>query len=508
MHPISDEIFDVVIIGGGINGVGIARDAVGRGFSTCLCEANGFGSGTSSASSKLIHGGLRYLEHFEFRLVREALKERETLLTMAPHIIKPMRFILPHSRFMRPAWLLRLGLFLYDHLGERKLLQKSRRISLENSETGIPLKSDFRWGFEYSDCWVDDSRLVLLNAIDARQRGAEMLVHTRVEQVKCEEGIWQVTTKNQRSGLVSTRKARIVVNAAGPWADQVLNTAFGMQNVKNTRLVRGSHVVVKKLFEHNKPYIFQNADEGIVFAVPYLDDYTVIGTTDADQSEMNDSPQISDDERKYLCDAANKYFTRQITNKDIIWTYSGVRSLYNDGATEARKATRDYILSTDNSQGGTLINVFGGKITTYRKLAESMMKHIEKTLGKRGNPWTATSSLPGGDFKVGDLLSVVQELKNNYPFLDDALATRLSTNYGTLATQVLGNAKSIADLGECFGGNLFQKEVEYLVSNEWAVDAEDILFRCTRIGIGKPAEIYDGVASFLRTHTNNQEIST
>ncbi|NKB78274.1 MAG: glycerol-3-phosphate dehydrogenase [Gammaproteobacteria bacterium] len=495
----SDEVFDILVIGGGINGTGIARDAAGRGFSVCLCEANGLGSGTSSASSKLIHGGLRYLEHYEFRLVREALKEREILLSMAPHIIKPMRFVLPHSKSMRPAWLLRLGLFLYDHLGGLKYLQKSRRINLNHDDAGAPLKPAFHWGFEYSDCWVDDTRLVLLNAIDANDRGATLFTHTKVESARCEEGIWEIKSRNRITDEIVTQKARVIVNAAGPWVDQVLGEAFGLKNPKNVRLVRGSHIIVEQLFEHGKPYIFQNADERIIFAIPYLNDYTVIGTTDADQTRMTDSPKMSDDELQYLCDAANEYFTKQITRDDVIWSYAGVRSLYNDGSGEAKKVTRDYVLKNDETSGAPLINVFGGKITTYRRLAESVVERIEKILGRRGEAWTSTSSLPGGNFAVGDLSLIINDLKNNFPFVNDSIITRLSTSYGTKAAKVLENAKSAGDLGEHFGGGLYQKEVEYLVQNEWAINAEDILFRCTRIGVGKSNEISEKVESFLAT---------
>ncbi len=500
----TNETVDVFVIGGGINGVGVARDATGRGFSVCLCEANDLASGTSSASSKLIHGGLRYLEHYEFGLVRKALQEREVLLTMAPHIISPMRFILPHSKELRPWWLLRIGLFLYDHLGHRKILPGTRDVDLSKDPAGEPLKSEFRKGFEYSDCWVDDARLVILNAMDAAQNGAQIRVRTKVTRVRRQNGLWVVTTKDITTGEVEEIPAKVVVNAAGPWVDEVLNSALGAKGAKNVRLVRGSHIVVRKRFDHDRSYIFQNADDRIIFAIPYEEDFTLIGTTDIDHGAKVGSIEIDEKERQYLCNCANEYFKNPVLSDDIVWSYSGVRPLYDDGASEAKEATRDYIIETEDKNGALLINIFGGKITTYRRLSETILSHVEKALGKRGDAWTAGSKLPGGNFAVHESAGLVDHLQSCFAFIDRNYLERLVRLYGTMSKNILGNATSLADLGLHFGAGLYQAEVDHLISSEWAVTVDDILFRRTKIGIVITKSGVDKLATYLGTRTQRE----
>ncbi|MEP0333067.1 MAG: glycerol-3-phosphate dehydrogenase [Anderseniella sp.] len=476
--------YDVLVIGGGINGCGIARDAVGRGYSVCLCEAGDFGGGTSSASTKLVHGGLRYLEHYEFMLVRKALMEREVLWRNAPHIIWPMRFVLPHHSGLRPAWLLRLGLFLYDHIGGRKLLPPTSTIDLQRDEVGTPLKSMFKKAFEYSDCWVEDSRLVVLNALDAAERGADMRTHTTVARAQRADGQWRVEMEDTLSGERQTVTAGIIVNAAGPWVDMVLKQVFGQNDVSNVRLVRGSHIVIRRKFTHDKAYIFQNDDNRIIFAIPYEGDYTLIGTTDAEHGRDMGKPEISTEEIEYLCTMASEYFSEPVTRSDVVWTYSGVRPLYDDGASKAQEATRDYVIRTDGDKNaGLLLNIFGGKITTFRVLAEEILKDIEETLGARQPSWTADAALPGGDFPAQQFDSLVDEYAEARPQLDRKLITRLVRHYGTRAQLVLGDAQTAADLGKLFGNGLHEAEVIYLMRHEWALTAQDVLFRRTKLGI-------------------------
>ena len=476
------EVDDIFIIGGGINGCGIARDAAGRGYSVRLAEMNDLASGTSSWSSKLIHGGLRYLEHYEFKLVRESLGEREVLLKMAPHIIWPMRFILPHHSELRPAWLLRLGLFLYDHIGKRVLLPGTSSINLRNSVFGKPLKKIFSKGFEYSDCWVNDSRLVVLNAQDAKERGAIIQTRTKVISVKKTEGFWLITTENLRKGELKEHRARLVVNASGPWVDQILGDALKSDKSKNVRLVQGSHIVVSKLYDHDRAYIFQNADDRIIFSLPYEHDFTLIGTTDQDYKGDPKDAVITEAEKSYLCNAASEYFEEQINEEDIVWSYSGVRPLYDDGATAAQEATRDYVLKLEDSDL-PFINIFGGKITTYRKLAESMMKKIEVAIGSRKRSWTANSHLPGGNFEMIEFDNLVNALFKEFDFISISLAHRLVRSYGKNAWKILQGASSLEDLGLSFGGDLTEKEVVYLMKYEWAETAEDVVWRRSKIGI-------------------------
>jgi len=484
-----DGIHDIFVIGGGINGCGIARDAAGRGYSVYLAEMNDLASGTSSGSTKLIHGGLRYLEHYEFRLVREALMEREVLWRAAPHIIWPMRFVLPHAQGIRPAWLIRLGLFLYDHIGGRKLLPATRTLDMRQDPAGKPLKPLFTKAFEYSDGWVNDARLVVLNARDAADRGATIRTRAKVTSARRDGDLWTVTVEDRQSGKIEEIRARLIVNAAGPWVDKVLVGTVGLNDVHNVRLVQGSHIVVRRKFSDPRAYFFQNKDGRIIFAIPYEEDFTLIGTTDQDYEGDPGKAAISDREIDYLCDAASEYFAEPVRRADIVWTYSGVRPLYDDGASKAQEATRDYVLKADGGDGqAPLLNIFGGKITTYRRLAESMLEKIEGFLGKKGKPWTATATLPGGDFPATGFDAEVTALKRGFPFLDQRLARRLVRLYGTRARTILGLAKSMADLGRNFGGDLYEAEVRYLIASEWAVTADDVLWRRTKRGLHLSAD--------------------
>jgi len=486
-----DSDVDVFIIGGGINGAGIARDAVGRGFSVGLCEANDLASGTSSWSTKLIHGGLRYLEHYEFRLVREALMEREVLWATAPHIIWPLRFVLPHHRAMRPPWLLRLGLFLYDNLGGRRRLPGTRVLDLRRDPAGVPLQAGFTTGFEYSDCWVQDARLTVLNARDAADRGATILVRTECIGLTRRDGLWDVRLRDHASGAERTVTARLVVNAAGPWVDRVLRGPLGHQDAHNVRLVQGSHIVVPRLFDHDRCYIFQNPDARIIFAIPFEGDFTLIGTTDQEYTGDPGAAHISEAEIAYLCEAASAYFRTPITADQVIWSYSGVRPLFDDGAGKAQEATRDYVLKVEDHDdegggeggGAPLINIFGGKITTFRRLAESVLSRVEARLGRRGRPWTGDAPLPGGDFPVDGFEALVDALASAYPHLPCALLWRLARHYGTTARVILGEARTPADLGRCFGADLHEAEVRHLMTREWARTAEDVLWRRTKLGL-------------------------
>lgn len=476
-------IFDVFVIGGGINGCGIARDAAGRGYSVALAEMSDFASGTSSGSTKLIHGGLRYLEHYEFRLVREALMEREVLWAMAPHVIWPMRFVLPfHKGGPRPAWLIRLGLFLYDHIGGRKLLPATKTLDMTRDPAGAPLKRLFTKAFEYSDGWVDDARLVVLNARDAADRGARIMARTRVVSARREGGRWAIEIESTETGARETMRARMLVNAAGPWVDRVLSEAVGNNDVRNVRLVQGSHIVVKKKFDDPRAYFFQNPDGRIMFAIPYQDEFTLIGTTDRDFTGNPADVRISDAEIDYLCRAASEYFSDPVGREDIVWTYSAVRPLFDDGASKAQEATRDYVLRVENGDA-PLLNVFGGKLTTYRRLAESALEKIGETIGEKGRKWTAVSHLPGGDFPAAGYDDEVAKLRMRYPFLAASHARRLVRLYGTRAAQLLGNAASEADLGKHFGADLYAAEVDWLIGREWALRAEDVLWRRTKLGL-------------------------
>jgi len=502
-----ENIFDLFIIGGGVNGCGIARDAVGRGYSVALAEKGDFASGTSSAATKLIHGGLRYLEHYEFRLVREALMEREILWAMAPHVIWPMRFVLPMQKGgVRPSWMVRLGLFLYDNLGGRKLLPPTRTLDLRKDPAGKPLKPVFAKAFEYSDGWVDDARFVVLNARDAANRGATIMNRTRVVSARREGGLWLIETLDEKNGRAATYRARMLVNAAGPWVDNVLSGVFGRNDVHNVRLVQGSHIIVRKKFSDPRAYFFQNPDNRIIFAIPYERDFTLIGTTDRDYKGDPAKVRISEEEISYLCNAASDYFSEPVRPEDIVWTYSGVRPLFDDGASKAQEATRDYVLKVEEAEGeAPLLNIFGGKLTTYRRLAEHALEKIGAAIGAKGKPWTAGSHLPGGDFGAQRFDAQVKTLLSRYSFLDERHAERLVKNYGTKAVDLLGSATDVSGLGRHFGGTLYECEVRWLVENEWAFSAEDILWRRTKQGLRLSKDEAAALDEFLAELTGVRE---
>jgi glycerol-3-phosphate dehydrogenase len=491
--------FDLFVIGGGINGCGIARDATGRGLSVCLAEMNDLASGTSSASTKLIHGGLRYLEFYEFRLVREALREREVLWSIAPHVVGPLRFVLPHHAGLRPSWLLRTGLFLYDHLGGRERLPATRTLDLTRDAAGAPLKPGlFTKGFEYSDCWVDDARMVVLNARDAADRGAVIRTRTRVTAATRTEGGWRITLEDAVTGARDEVTARMLVNAAGPWVAEVLTDRLECAARARVRLVQGSHIVVRRLFAHDRAYIFQTADGRVVFAIPYDGDYTLIGTTDRDYHGDPAEVHATDAEIAYLCEAASVYFRMPVRPSDVVWNYSGVRPLYDDGASEARAATRDYVFEVDAPAGeAPLLSIFGGKITTYRKLAEDALAKLDIGPGPLGPDWTGHAALPGGDFAIGEKPALEAELAADYPFLAPGHAARLVRAYGTRARRILADAHRIEDLGRDFGATLTEAEVAYLVEHEWARTAEDILWRRSKLGLRMGAEGAAALSAFL-----------
>ena len=496
-------IHDLLVIGGGINGCGIARDAAGRGLSVVLFEAGDLAGATSSSSTKLIHGGLRYLEYGAFRLVREALGEREVLLAMAPHIIWPLRFVLPHHAGLRPAWLLRLGLFIYDHLGGRRLLPPTRSLDLARDPAGSPLKPGYGRAFEYSDCWVEDARLVVLNAVDAQARGAR--IETRARVVGAERGsdFWSVTV--ERDGMRFAEQARVVVNATGPWASQVLDGILDAHPDAHVRLVQGSHIVVSRLYEHDRCYIFQNADNRIVFAIPYERDFTLIGTTDLDWPGGPAHPQASPSEIAYLCAAASEYFAKPIAPADVVWTYSGLRPLYDDGASKAQAATRDYVLLLDAPAGrAPLLSAFGGKITTYRRLSEHALQKLAPffpTISPKD--WTAGAPLPGGDFPVAGFDALVARLKAEKPWLAPATARRLVRAYGTRAFGILADCTCEADMGRKFGADLCEVEVRYLMASEWARCAEDVLWRRTKLGLRVTSEDVQSLDAYMQARVSS-----
>ncbi|TNC73486.1 glycerol-3-phosphate dehydrogenase [Rubellimicrobium roseum] len=505
----SQTVHDLLVIGGGVNGCGIARDAAGRGLSVALCEKDDLAQATSSASTKLFHGGLRYLEFLEVRLVREALIERERLLRAMPHISWPLRFVLPlhpDMRFesatpvsralslampwmkgRRPDWLIRLGLGLYDTLGGREILPGTRTVDLTQDPAGRPLKPRFRRAFEYSDCWVEDSRLVVLNARDAEARGAEVRTRTRVVSARVVDGRWEAQVEDAE-GRRDTIRARLIVNATGPWAGRVLSGALGLESRDRIRLVRGSHIVTRRLFDHDRCYFFQGRDGRIIFAIPYETDFTLIGTTDVEHPDPSVPPVCTPEEQDYLCAFASEYFARPVTRDDIVWTYSGVRPLHDEGTESATAASRDYTLKLDASPGAPVLHVFGGKITTYRRLAESALEKIGPALGHASRPWTAGVPLPGGDFPVDGVGRRVDELRAAHPFLTDRWALRLVRAYGTEAREVLGGAREAADLGRNFGATLTESEVRWLMDREYARTADDVMWRRSKLGLRMDAE--------------------
>ena len=476
------ESFDLLVVGGGINGVGIARSAVGRGLSVCLCERDDLAAHTSSASTKLIHGGLRYLEQGEFSLVSKALVEREVLLRQAPHIVWPMRFVLPHQKHLRPAWMIRAGLFFYDHLGRgRRTLPGSRRINLKRHVVGAPLRGDYRTGFVYSDAWVQDARLVVLNAMDARDRGARILPRTQCVSARRINGSWEAHLQSTSDDVSTTIRAKALINATGPWAVQFLDEIVQVEHKHALQMVKGSHIVVPRLFTHDHAYIFQQPDRRIVFVIPYEHDFSLIGTTDISYHDDPATPRIDESEIHYLCAAVNRYFQHQITPDDVVWSYSGVRPLLDDQSCNPSQVTRDYLLELD-TQGAPLLSVFGGKLTTYRKLAEQALDRLMPLFPWALPAWTHQAPpLPGGERINMDAYR--RELQSHYPWLPQSMAWRLAYNYGTRSACILRKARSLADLGTCYGADLYQAEVDYLREQEWVMNAEDILWRRSKLGL-------------------------
>ena len=490
-------IYDLFVIGGGINGCSIARDAAGRGISVFLAEMNDLASGTSSASTKLIHGGLRYLELYEFRLVREALIEREVLLKSAPHIIWPLRFVLPHHQGLRPRWLIRLGLFLYDHLGGRKILPPTRSVDLTKDVTGRPLKEEYTNAFEYSDCWVEDSRFVVLNARDAANKGAIIRTQTKVIAARRVDGIWNIDISGADE-KTETIQAKVLLNAAGPWVSEVLSNVVGRNDPDKIRMVKGSHVVVDRLYDHDRCYIFQNADGRICFAIPYETNFTLIGTTDEDHQGEPGKPEITDAETDYLLSAVSEYFKRSVTRAMVRWTYSGIRPLYDDGASKAQEATRDSVLKLDHPDGkAPLLSVFGGKITTSRKLAEHALEKLAVFFPQAKAPWNRDAALPGGDFSVNDVAKLIAEKQKAYSFLKPANVERMFKAYGTEIEKILGGARFASDLGRFFGP-ISEREITHLRQNEWVMTADDVLWRRSKLGLHMKIDEQKALRTYMK----------
>ncbi|MBI1776162.1 MAG: glycerol-3-phosphate dehydrogenase [Proteobacteria bacterium] len=500
----AQDVFDLMVIGGGINGAGIARDAVGRGLSVLLAEQHDLAQATSSASSKLIHGGLRYLEYYEFRLVREALKEREVLLAMAPHIIRPLSFVLPHEPHLRPAWMIRTGLFLYDHLGGRRRLPASSAVDLRRSPVGRPLADRLERGFIYSDCWVDDARLVALTARDAADRGACIRTRTRVEAAKRADGLWRVRLAEE-SGMRQEVTARGLVNAAGPWVSDMLSHIEGVRSQSNVRLIKGSHIVLPRLYEGEQAYILQNDDRRIVFVIPYEGRFTLVGTTDEPFQGDPASVRISAAETQYLCDVVSGHFAQAIDPADIVWSYAGVRPLHDDARLSASAVTRDYAFDVDGAPGEPpLLSVFGGKITIYRRLAEHALEKLAPFFPHLGPAWTETSSLPGGGFENADFVGFLDGFSRDHPWLPASLAERLARSYGTEAATIVGSARSLAELGRDFGLGLSERELGHLVAHEFARKAEDVLWRRSKLGLHLGAEAATELDAWLRGRTDSK----
>ena len=495
--------YDLLIVGGGINGAGIARDAAGRGLSVLLVERDDLAAHTSSWSTKLIHGGLRYLEYYEFRLVSEALAEREVLLSLAPHIIEPLAFVLPHEPHLRPQWMIRAGLFLYDHLGGRMSLPKSFGVDLAGSRWGAGLQPRFRRGFVYADARVDDARLVVLNALSARQKGAQIRVRTRLVSARRDGEVWRAQIA-AGDGLAGEVTARAIVNAGGPWVKDVLDSVSTVPSPANVRHVKGSHIVVPRVHQEEHAYILQNADNRIVFVIPYQQHYSLIGTTDV-AVDAYAHPEISPEEIAYLLQLANAYLARPLAASDIVWTYSGVRPLYDDGSSDPSAVTRDYVLKVDAGDDGKappVLSIFGGKITTYRKLAESALKELLPFFPAMKAPWTRGEALPGGDLPKSDTpngarAAFLASLCRRYPGLPDTLLRALAHRYGTRALALLGDAKAPADLGRDFGATLSAREIDFLVREEWAMTAEDVLWRRTKCGLPMTPAQRDAVSTYM-----------
>ncbi len=497
-------MYDLVVIGGGINGAGIARDAAGRGLKVLLCEKGDLASATSSASSKLIHGGLRYLESYEFRLVRESLGEREVLMQIAPHIIWPLRFVLPVDTGMRPAWMLRAGLFLYDNLAKRAVLPGTKTLKLRQCLQGAPLQARLTKGFEYSDCWADDGRLVVLNALDAAERGADIRTRTACVALRRQADHWNVTLRDE-AGTEQRVQTRILINAAGPWVEEVLGLFGHKPNMRQLRLVKGSHIVTARLFEGDHAYIFQTPDGRIVFAIPYEHEYTLIGTTEVDWALGQGDAQISAEETDYLCAAVNRYFNAQISADDVIWSYSGVRPLFDDAHETASVVTRDYVFDLDDAgqDGAPLLSIYGGKLTTYRKLAAAALGKLRPWISKAGPEWTAQASLPGGDMARGRFDDFLAQAARNYPWLPAADLLRMARAYGARLGRIIGDAKSQSALGQHFGAGLYAAEVRYLTAHEFAHTADDILWRRSKLGLRMSADERTALSDWMRASPPN-----
>jgi glycerol-3-phosphate dehydrogenase len=487
--------YDLAIIGGGINGAAIARDAAGRGMRVLLVEQGDLAAGTSSASTKLIHGGLRYLEHGALRLVREGLRERETMLRMAPHLVWPARFVLPHHAGLRPAWQLRAGLFLYDHLGGREILPPTRAVTLTLGPLGVPLKREFRLGFEYSDCCVDDARLVVLNAVDAAERGAVIRTRTRCARVDRQDTEWRLVLNTRGEREEAT--ARVLVNASGPWIEQVNETVLRMPGKVRVRLVKGSHIVLPRLFDHDRAYIFQNADRRIVFAIPYQDDFTLVGTTDHDFRGEPGAVAAQPVEITYLCRAVSDYFRESVGPEQVVWAFSGVRSLPDDRAATAKDLSRDYLIRVEGGgRAPPLVLVYGGKITTARRLAEDVLARLTRMF-QMPPAWTGRTPLPGGDFPHDGVEALVTRARGLWPFLTEAHARRLTRAYGTRLDRIIGKAARWEDLGESIGADLTAAEVQYLIRHEWAETSEDLLWRRSKLGLRLAPGERDSLTAFM-----------
>lgn len=491
--------YDLLVVGGGVNGAGIARDAAGRGLAVLLVEQDDLAAHTSSSSTKLIHGGLRYLEYKEFSLVRKALKERETLLRAAPHIIRPLRFVMPHMPNLRPAWLIRAGLFLYDNLARRELLPGSRGIVMRSHPAGAPLVDSIERGFVYSDGWVDDARLVVLNALDASERGAAITTRTKLVKAARAGGEWQAELE-RADGTRLVVRARALANAAGPWVGQLLHEALGRDAQHAVRLVKGSHIVTRRLFEHDHAYIFQNPDKRIIFAIPYEREFTLIGTTDVEYHGDPARVAIAEEEVRYLCESINRYFKRKIAPADVCWSYSGVRPLLEEEGADPSAVTRDYRLELDTGTDAVeteapLLSVFGGKITTFRKLAEEAVDLLGETLGLRGGAWTAQAPLPGGDIAGGQFDRFAARFASAHSWLPAELAHRYARAYGTRAERMMGESRSLSDLGAELAPGLYERELAYLRDTEWARCADDVLWRRSKLGLHLAPGTLDAVRS-------------
>lgn len=496
---------DMLIVGGGINGAGIARDAAGRGLSVALCEQNDFASATSSASTKLIHGGLRYLEHYEFRLVGEALAEREVLLRLAPHIAWPLRFVMPHAKGLRPGWMIRAGLLMYDRLGGKTTLPRSKGIDLLRTPYGAGLKAEFTKGYIYSDAWVDDARLVLLNLRSAAGHGASILPRTRFIGARRDGGLWHAELEDVGTQQRHTVRARMLVNAAGPWVSQVAGTLGHARTKASVRLVKGSHIVVPKLYEGEHAYIVQDSGKRIIFMIPYERDFTLIGTTDMVVDSISDGGAITREELDYLCAQVSRYSAKPVTPDQVVWSYSGIRPLYDDGSEDPSAVTRDYTLVLEDGEVDVpQLSVYGGKITTYRKLAEAALDKLAPWMGGARGKWTGSEPLPGGDLPAGGQAAFLAQLTQRYPGMPASLLNALMQRHGSITLDILGDARTPAELGEYFGGSLYEREVRHLIDHEWAQEVSDILWRRTKAGLHMTPQQREHFARYMELSRTTQ----